>query len=213
MHKIVFLIFFQLLFFQCSFFHFHFCYIFLAFEIYTKYFITYWFWWNLTGNAFLGVELNCLFCVRKISDMESRWEKLLGSLTHSLGPDLLKYFGIPFKLFSTFYSFFYQAGPLLNFWYFRLAFSVVFEKTIWYFISFLGIVFFVWDLTDLSLSILVVRPLSIKRIKLLDYQFYRELLIVCSLMIGITSLLVLRDLKIWWKCSVFIRVLNITRLA
>ena len=147
--------------------------------------------------------------------MESRWEKLLVSLTRSLGPDLHKYFyfNIPFKLFSTFYSFFYQAVPLLNFGYFRLAFSVVFEKTIWYFISFLGIVFFVWDLTDLSLSISVVRPLSIKRIKLLDYQFYRELLIVCSLMIGITSLLVLRDLKIWWKCSVFIRVLNITRLA
>ena len=89
-----------------------------------------------------------------------------------------------------------------NFWHFKLAFSVVLWKGNLKFREFFpDKVSFVWDLIDLVSD--VPRHLSTKRTQWLEYQLYRGLFAFCNRTFSIISLLVVCDLKIWWKCFRF----------
>ena len=71
-------------------------------------------------------------------------------------------------------------------------------------------VYFVWDPTDLFSDVWIFRKLSIERTWWFEDQFYSGVFTLCNCIIGIISLLVVCDVKIWCKCSLFTSVFDIT---
>ena len=82
---------------------------------------------------------------------------------------------------------------------------------LWYFSCYK--VSFLWFLTDLFSEVWIMRRLSIKRTtKWFEYQCYMVLFVASNHVIGIISLLVVCNLKVWSRCSVLKRALQFMKI-